>query len=346
MQLTVRSCRSCVDRVDLCHVPRGDVFALDLHGRGEHAVLHGPLVRDEDELLRNLKGSKAVPFALGLEVREHCGHDLLALAHSLHRVALDAKAGCERLEVGHLRADEGDAVALGGMRVDKGNGGILGALEHVLHLGKRHILALLELDEILLAVDELDSALRRELANITRAEVPDAADGHEVALVAPHAIPLCLRLLAGRVERRQGTLPRRRDVIAVGHRGTANENLAPGHANLGLVLVAAVVVALRPVAEAHAGVLLGRAAVPGGAVMRRGDGRGRARLGKSVALAQGAIEARLHEHLHLGREGRGSREHDAHAPAEELLDLGEDHLLVEPRRADDILFEVALASLA
>ena len=48
------------------------------------------------------------------------------------------------------------------------------------HLGERDVLAVLQLDEVLLAVDDHQVALVRELADVARAEVAHAVDRDEL----------------------------------------------------------------------------------------------------------------------------------------------------------------------
>ena len=54
---------------------------------------------------------------------------------------------------------------------------------HCAHLGECDVLAHLQLDQVLLAVDDLHVAFGRDLADVARAEVADAIDGDEVLLV-------------------------------------------------------------------------------------------------------------------------------------------------------------------
>mmetsp|Transcript_12342 Transcript_12342/g.36929 ORF Transcript_12342/g.36929 Transcript_12342/m.36929 type:complete len:340 (+) Transcript_12342:210-1229(+) len=307
---------SLVDSIDLILVASNNRLALELHRSSEHVILRCPWVGDECDLLGDLKAHELALLARSQARLAHLRNDVLVLAQALDVGGIDALGLREGLEMGHAGADEGDAEALARVRVAHGDLHVLGYLECVLHLGQCHVLALLELDQVLLAVDDLDLALVGVLANVACAEVANAVEDHKVLFVLLDHFWIRLRVV---------------HEVASTHSRASDQDLATALADAGVVLVGVQVVALGPVAEADARRLLRRANLRRVVVV--GDGgqaSGSACLGEAVTLAEGCVEARLHKLLHVRREGRGAGEHDAHAAAEQGLDVGEDDLVVEP----------------
>jgi hypothetical protein len=132
--------------------------------------------------------------------------------------------------------------------------------------------------------------------------------------------------------------------VAHTHHRAADEHLAARHADVRPVGVGDLVAPLLPVLELDHGRGRGRTDHARAVVARVLRARGATRLGETVALAHGAVEGGLHEHLRLGRERRRAGAREPELAAEERLHLLEDDLVVEPRRADDALGEVGLAS--
>mmetsp|Transcript_5041 Transcript_5041/g.16231 ORF Transcript_5041/g.16231 Transcript_5041/m.16231 type:complete len:372 (-) Transcript_5041:71-1186(-) len=296
--------------VDLRLVARDDLAPLELAHRREQLVLRRPELGDEDDLSRDLKLGKLALLALGGDVLEHGGDHLGVLADGTE-IARHAERGRELHERALVWADECDAVRHRGERVHHRQRRVLRRLEHVLNLGEGDVLALLQLDKVLLAIDDHQVALGRVLADVACAKVALAVDRHELVAVLRHHV----RVRRGRV-----------DEVAVAHARPADEDLAAGHANLLLVLVRVHVAALLPVAQLDARGHLRWPDLRRGVVAREGDARGRARLGEAVALPHAALEDGLHKLLHLRAEGRRAGHHQLHVAAEQLLHLFEDEV--------------------
>mmetsp|Transcript_1295 Transcript_1295/g.3106 ORF Transcript_1295/g.3106 Transcript_1295/m.3106 type:complete len:525 (+) Transcript_1295:225-1799(+) len=317
---------SLVDSIDLILVASNNRLALELHRSSEHVILRCPWVGDECDLLGDLKAHELALLARSQARLAHLRNDVLVLAQALDVGGIDALGLREGLEMGHAGADEGDAEALARVRVAHGDLHVLGYLECVLHLGQCHVLALLELDQVLLAVDDLEVAVLVDLANVPGAEVAHPLDGDVLRLVLlGHVLVDVVRV----------------DEITLSHHGASDEHLAAGHADVRLVLVRREVVAFGPVPQADASGGSGRAHTRGGVVAEEGHNGARARLGESIALAHGAIEDSLHKLLHVRREGRGARDHGANAAAEEGLDLLEDQGVEDGPSAHAARVEVA-----
>mmetsp|Transcript_36899 Transcript_36899/g.115495 ORF Transcript_36899/g.115495 Transcript_36899/m.115495 type:complete len:572 (+) Transcript_36899:70-1785(+) len=313
--------------VDLRLVARDDLAPLELAHRREQLVLRRPELGDEDDLSRDLKLGKLALLALGGDVLEHGGDHFGVLADGTE-IARHAERGRELHERALVWADECDAVRHRGERVHHRQRRVLRRLEHVLNLGEGDVLALLQLDKVLLAIDDHQVALGRVLADVACAKVALAVDRHELVAVLRHHV----RVRRGRV-----------DEVAVAHARPADEDLAAGHANLLLVLVRVHVAALLPVAQLDARGHLRWPDLRRGVVAREGDARGRARLGEAVALPHAALEDGLHKLLHLRAEGRRAGHHQLHVAAEQLLHLFEDEVADEVRPVSAHAARVILA---
>mmetsp|Transcript_10593 Transcript_10593/g.33354 ORF Transcript_10593/g.33354 Transcript_10593/m.33354 type:complete len:247 (-) Transcript_10593:58-798(-) len=113
LEVVQKGAGSDVNGLDLARVPVSDWLALDLHRRGEHVILNGPLVRHEDELARRLEARELGRLALRLQVLEHGRDDLRVRAQLGKLLAADLQRGGELADRRVLRAEERDAVALG-----------------------------------------------------------------------------------------------------------------------------------------------------------------------------------------------------------------------------------------
>ena len=91
---------------------------------------------------------------------------------------------------------------------------------HCAHLGECDVLAHLQLDQVLLAVDDLQVALRVVLADVARAKVADAVDDDEVVLV-----------LGGDLGERVGLVVARVLEVALADHRAADDDLASWHAD-------------------------------------------------------------------------------------------------------------------
>ena len=123
-----------------------------------------------------------------------------------------------------------------------------------LHFPQGHVLARLQLDQILLSVNDLDASVLQDLANVPGLEVLLPVLGEEVLL---------------------GFL--RHVVVTFGHVHPANHDLAPRTAR-----IADGVAALLPVDDLDVNSLKGRSDVSSGQVCGVGDGSCGAGLGKTV----------------------------------------------------------------
>mmetsp|Transcript_24026 Transcript_24026/g.50396 ORF Transcript_24026/g.50396 Transcript_24026/m.50396 type:complete len:364 (+) Transcript_24026:963-2054(+) len=226
-------------------------------------------------------------------------------------------------------ADQRDAVRLARARVAHRHLDQRARLERVLHLGKGDVLALLQLHQVLLAVDDLQVAVGRELADVARVEPTHALLVHrELLLVLLHHVGVGVVGV---------------DQVAAAHQRAADEDLAAAHAHLGIVQVSVLVVAFLPVLELDAGRGRRRTDGASGVVAAHLNARRSASLGKAVALAARRVEGGLHKRLDLWRERRRSGAGEDESPPEERLHLLKDELVVQPVGADDAAIEVRLA---
>mmetsp|Transcript_26494 Transcript_26494/g.58062 ORF Transcript_26494/g.58062 Transcript_26494/m.58062 type:complete len:383 (-) Transcript_26494:842-1990(-) len=226
-------------------------------------------------------------------------------------------------------ADQRDAVRLARARVAHRHLDQRALLKRVLHLGEGDVLALLQLHQVLLAVDDLQVAVGRELADVARVEPTHALLVHrELLLVLLHHVGVGVVGV---------------DQVAAAHQRAADEDLAAAHAHLGIVQVSVLVVAFLPVLELDAGRGRRRTDGASGVVAAHLNARRSASLGKAVALAARRVEGGLHKRLDLWRERRRSGAGEDDAASEQRLHLLEDELVVEPVRADDSACEVGLA---
>mmetsp|Transcript_44898 Transcript_44898/g.124531 ORF Transcript_44898/g.124531 Transcript_44898/m.124531 type:complete len:222 (+) Transcript_44898:69-734(+) len=180
--------RSDVDGIDRRLVLRDNLAALELLDGGEHVVLGRPQLLDQDHLGRDLELGELGGGARRLHLLEHAGVHLGVGAHLGDVVGVDTLVGGELLEVGHVGADERDRVRHRRCRVQHRQRDEGRRLEGVLDLGERNVLAHLQLDQVLLAVDDHQVARRRVLADVARAEVADPVDRDEVLLVLLHDV--------------------------------------------------------------------------------------------------------------------------------------------------------------
>mmetsp|Transcript_23783 Transcript_23783/g.94305 ORF Transcript_23783/g.94305 Transcript_23783/m.94305 type:complete len:434 (-) Transcript_23783:977-2278(-) len=301
----VPSLRGSVRSVDVGLEGFGDDGSLELHRGGEEAVVGGPgraaVGGDaEFERLRRLEGVQTCRLALRFERRRHGLRDGRVLRQRDGVLVFHAELLLREVDQhGGLRRDERDDRRLAGFAIDEGHLDQLVQLQSRLDLRQRDVLARGALEEIFFAVDDLEPTRRVDLADVARAEVFHAVDRHEVRLVfLDHCRVRRLRV----------------DVIPIGDRGPAQQNLAPLPVGEG-------VVALGPVAQAQVRTRRRRADLRRRVISDDADHRAAARLGAAIALPHGAVEARLNEHLDLGRQRRRARGHVPHAAADERLDL-------------------------
>ena len=160
-----------------------DRLALQLESGRHEAGLGGPQLRDEGDVAGQLEALEAGLLAVGADLLQHglgelaLGADLLeALVLQTHRLG----------EVGDLVAvgdAEGHAEGLRALAVDADVVHERAGLEHGLDLAEGDVLAVLQLDQVLLAVHDLDGAVVPELADVAGLEPPGAvAVGGEVLL--------------------------------------------------------------------------------------------------------------------------------------------------------------------
>ena len=226
------------------------------------------------------------------------------------------------------RAHERDAVVVRRLRVAAGHLDESAVLHRVLDLRECHVLALLQLDEVLLAVDDLHAAALAHLPDVARAEV-----GH--AIRVPDKLALILgddvRVRIGRV-----------DEVALADHRAADKDLATGHLDPLEGRIREAVPSLLPVPQLDRGARRGRPNDSCRVLARfADDGRG-ACLGQTVALAHRAVEARLRELLDRGRERRRAGDACLEIAAEQRLHLLEDDLIIEPRGSDQALVVATL----
>mmetsp|Transcript_67683 Transcript_67683/g.178484 ORF Transcript_67683/g.178484 Transcript_67683/m.178484 type:complete len:516 (+) Transcript_67683:372-1919(+) len=292
---------------DLRRVLVGDRLALELAHGGHHLVLDRELVVDEDALGGHLE---LVELALGrrLQVLEHLCCDGRARADLRPRRAVGQAGGLGELAHGGRGADERDAVGHRRLGVHERHRDEAGRLENVLNLGERNVFAVRQLDEVLLAVDDLDRSRRRHLPDVARTKIADAVEGDEILLVLLHDLRVGVRGI---------------DQVALAHGGPSDEDLTAAHADRRVVLVGEEVVALLPVAQTDARRLLRRAdAMLEG--RREADRRRTARLGEAVALNDGALERGHAKLADLEAQRRGAGADHPHLAAEQLRHRLED----------------------
>mmetsp|Transcript_2918 Transcript_2918/g.6117 ORF Transcript_2918/g.6117 Transcript_2918/m.6117 type:complete len:436 (-) Transcript_2918:1453-2760(-) len=283
--------------------------------RGGEAAVASPVRDDGEDSDNRLERLEACRLGHRLERGEDCLLHLRVRAQ-LFSLARDTQSRGGLLELRGLALRDTDRTVEGivsvaadaaRVHVDKGRGVVGGV-----HPLERHILAALKLDEILLAVDDLERAARREHADVASVEP---------ALFIE--ISLCklghLVITAGDVAAAQPDLASAAARLARGVHGVGREvGRVVGVSDLGLRVKRDLDAAQWRARDADAH------------VVGHLDGCAGARLGEAVALHQRAVERGAAPFLHLGRDGASAREHDLEIAAGELLELLEQNL--EERR--------------
>mmetsp|Transcript_8060 Transcript_8060/g.20747 ORF Transcript_8060/g.20747 Transcript_8060/m.20747 type:complete len:280 (-) Transcript_8060:959-1798(-) len=230
------SANSGIERLELIFVPCDDLVALQLHCGREHVVLGRPRVGDEAELFGDFEADELGGLAC-LERRLAHLFDHVRVCTQRIETASDALLLRKRAHRGLVGARERDAEAVRRLGVAHRQVNVRRVLERILHLGERNILALLQLDEVLLAVDDLQLPVWQDLADVARAEVAHAIDRRVLRLVLLDHLRIGLVLV---------------DQVALRDHRPTQQNLATRHADAGLVLVREAVAALSVVAQPHA----------------------------------------------------------------------------------------------
>mmetsp|Transcript_15960 Transcript_15960/g.38838 ORF Transcript_15960/g.38838 Transcript_15960/m.38838 type:complete len:608 (-) Transcript_15960:73-1896(-) len=217
----------------------------------------------------------------------------------------------EHLIVGHHHGHE---VRFQGVAVHEALRDELAACVHVLDLLGRDILALRQLKDVLLAVDDLEAPAGEPQPDIPRVQP---------ALCVHHLVRLVLRL-----------------VVPQEHAGSAHAHLA---ARVGLVSRG--VVHLCHAVQLDLAARHGRPHVPAGkvALVRLADDA--CALRHAVPLEHHPSEANAQELHHLRADGRAARGHVPHAPAQLLAQLGEHQLLPQQRRRPPLLQRLLLGGV-
>ena len=181
----------------------------------------------------------------------------------------------------------------------------------VLDLLGRDVLALRQLEDVLLAVDDLEPAAGEPQADVARVQPP---------LVIDDLVRLVLRL-----------------VVALEHARAAHANLAAG-----VRPVRGGVVHLGHVLELDLAARYGRSDVSAAEVVLVGLADDARRLRHAVSLEDGAAEAHPQKLHHLRGDGRAARGHVPDATAEFIPEFGKDNLLPDGGRGPALLQRLLL----
>mmetsp|Transcript_101424 Transcript_101424/g.316208 ORF Transcript_101424/g.316208 Transcript_101424/m.316208 type:complete len:453 (-) Transcript_101424:1057-2415(-) len=304
--------------LDVLLVLRPDLLRHDLACRRHAAVVWGPGLHhghhggDVEQ-----RGPGLVLLGGGVELCLHSRHHLGVPAERLALLAGHPRLLRERCELFGLALRQGQrlvhlAVGIGADASSLGVDDVSKAVCRV-HVLQRDVLPALELHKVLLTVHDLEVALGREHADVSRVE---PAVGVEVLL-------RLLRLLE----------------VAGRYAGPPDPDLAapPARLAVGVLRVGGEVRLLLAVGDIRLGVQrkLHRGERGAGDADRRVEGvlhaGGAAGLREAVPLHQGAAEARAHPLLHLAGDGATARQRELHLAADHVLELLE-HEEIEHRR--------------
>mmetsp|Transcript_11923 Transcript_11923/g.35708 ORF Transcript_11923/g.35708 Transcript_11923/m.35708 type:complete len:457 (+) Transcript_11923:421-1791(+) len=280
------------------------VFLLQLRAlqleRGSHElIVHRELLGVHNDSLHQLVSLELALLAGPVDLVQQVLVGLGILADGL--VVPCHPVGCRPRLDGLLgRHHNGDEAGLEGVAIypDLLQGRVL--LEHRFDRLHRDVLTLGELEDVLLAVDELEGAVSGDGADVPCVEPAVRLQhllGHRLLLVVPreHCWPPQAHLALGWV---------------------------------GMSIVVQLGAALQPESQARHGRSHGTRLVR---LIWDGDEGGGAGLGEAIALDHGTAHGDFEEVLHVARK-RGATGHDQlHAPSQGRLDLAE-HDLVEQRR--------------
>mmetsp|Transcript_70529 Transcript_70529/g.159558 ORF Transcript_70529/g.159558 Transcript_70529/m.159558 type:complete len:540 (-) Transcript_70529:1281-2900(-) len=300
-----------LDGLELGGVEPVDLGRDDLRGGGQAAVgVRVPGHQERVDAHHRLEHRQARGLGALLEALEHGGLHLRVLAQVRVREAvLEARGalGLEHLEQfvlvalrqHHRTVELGPGVGAhaAGLDVDE----LRVVVRHV-HPLQRHVLAALELHQVLLPVDDEQGAARREHADVPRVEPPVL-----VEVLCRHLGHLVVA--GGHVVAAEPHLAAPRAGLAVGvHRVRAQVRLVVSVLELGLRV------------QNHLEGAQGRAGDADRGVVGHLHGGARARLGEAVPLHQRAVQRGAAPLLHLRADRPAARqarfESAAHAPFE------------------------------
>mmetsp|Transcript_70526 Transcript_70526/g.159543 ORF Transcript_70526/g.159543 Transcript_70526/m.159543 type:complete len:781 (-) Transcript_70526:528-2870(-) len=297
-----------LDGLELGGVEPVDLGRDDLRGGGQAAVgVRVPGHQERVDAHHRLEHRQARGLGALLEALEHGGLHLRVLAQVRVREAvLEARGalGLEHLEQfvlvalrqHHRTVELGPGVGAhaAGLDVDE----LRVVVRHV-HPLQRHVLAALELHQVLLPVDDEQGAARREHADVPRVEPPVL-----VEVLCRHLGHLVVA--GGHVVAAEPHLAAPRAGLAVGvHRVRAQVRLVVSVLELGLRV------------QNHLEGAQGRAGDADGGVLGHLDGGARARLGEAVPLHQRAVQRGAAPLLHLAADRAAARQARLEAPADE-----------------------------
>jgi len=180
--------------------------------------------------------------------------------------------------------------------------------DYVFDLLGSNVLALGKLEDVLLAVDDLERAVGLDLADIARVEPAVGVNG----------LARLLRLL----------------VVALADRRAANADLTAG---VGLVLCS--VVHLGHIHELELDARQGATNVAGRVIAGDSDADGRTGLGLTVAFVDLAAKGNAKQVEHLGRDRGCTSHHGLASTTQAITDLGKHELVPDCIVADDALTE-------
>jgi hypothetical protein len=164
-----------VEEVDLGTVELLGLVALDLHRVGEDAAREEGL-RLEVDVLHLLEALQSALLPHCVQVRHEVAADGLAAAQ-VFEGALELPLVRELLDELPVRDCDGDHEALGGVAVDEDLGQLVALEVGVLHLLGGHVLALLQLEDVLLPVHDADRPrLRAHRAHVAGLQPPVGRD--------------------------------------------------------------------------------------------------------------------------------------------------------------------------
>mmetsp|Transcript_70525 Transcript_70525/g.159537 ORF Transcript_70525/g.159537 Transcript_70525/m.159537 type:complete len:779 (-) Transcript_70525:528-2864(-) len=300
-----------LDGLELGGVEPVDLGRDDLRGGGQAAVgVRVPGHQERVDAHHRLEHRQARGLGALLEALEHGGLHLRVLAQVRVREAvLEARGalGLEHLEQfvlvalrqHHRTVELGPGVGAhaAGLDVDE----LRVVVRHV-HPLQRHVLAALELHQVLLPVDDEQGAARREHADVPRVEPPVL-----VEVLCRHLGHLVVA--GGHVVAAEPHLAAPRAGLAVGvHRVRAQVRLVVSVLELGLRV------------QNHLEGAQGRAGDADRGVVGHLHGGARARLGEAVPLHQRAVQRGAAPLLHLAADRAAARQAAFEAAADDLLE--------------------------